>query len=283
MSPPNVASMSPPPQRILIVGGASGIGAAITTALVRTSNAQVFCFDKSIDYSSSGPLGSLLSYSNRMYGHEADVTIPDEREEAVATCLRKDVLGGIDTVIYCAGVMTPIQRVQDVDMASVEMAYSVNVFGAMAMAQLTLPHLRAARRANPLHAGFGKIIFLTSACDESVTCHGWAPYCSSKAALRRFISCLAHEEPGISVQGVSPKLTRTSMIADVVGGKFKGIMADHEVERYRLWGQAGAGMIDPPERCGEAVAKLARGLYEGGKSGETLDYEDHVPKTMGRI
>jgi NAD(P)-dependent dehydrogenase (short-subunit alcohol dehydrogenase family) len=121
------------PQRILIVGGASGIGAALTISIIRTSTAQVFVFDKNIDYSPTGPLGELLAYPNRMYGHEADVTIAEEREHAVATCVRKDVLGGIDTVVYCAGVITPIERIEKMDVAGVEGTFAVNVFGAMGM------------------------------------------------------------------------------------------------------------------------------------------------------
>jgi NAD(P)-dependent dehydrogenase (short-subunit alcohol dehydrogenase family) len=122
-----------PPQRILIVGGAAGIGAALTISIIRSSTAQVFVFDKSIDYSSSGPLAALIAYPNRMYGHEADVTIPAEREHAVATCVRKDVLGGIDTVVYCAGVITPIERIEHMDVMNVEGTFAVNVFGAMGM------------------------------------------------------------------------------------------------------------------------------------------------------
>jgi NAD(P)-dependent dehydrogenase (short-subunit alcohol dehydrogenase family) len=94
-----------------------------------------------------------------------------------------------------------------------------------------------------LNAGYGKIIFLTSACDKGVTYHGWSPYCSSKAALTRFISCLAHEEPAISVQGVYPKLARTNMSKDVINGHYKGVMANHEVERFRIWGIMGDEMI----------------------------------------
>lgn len=121
------------PQRVLVIGGASGIGASLTLHIIRTSTAQVFCLDKSIDYSPSGPLGTLLSYPNRMYGHEADVTVPGEREHAVATCIRPDVLGGIDTVVYCAGVIEPIERVEKMDMGKVEGLFGVNVFGAMAV------------------------------------------------------------------------------------------------------------------------------------------------------
>jgi hypothetical protein len=91
---------------------------------------------------------------------------------------------------------------------------------------------------------------------------------------------MAHEEPGISVQGVYPKLTRTPMPEDVVKGKFKGVMADHEVERFRIWGEMGDEMVEPPEWCGEAVGKLALGLWEGGKSGGTLYYDEHVPRKI---
>lgn len=124
------------------------------------------------------------------------------------------------------------------------------------------------------------MIFLTSACDQNVTYHGWSPYCSSKAALTRFISCFAHEEPSINVQGVYPKLTNTKMPESVIKGKYRGIMADHEVERFKMWGKMGEERIEPPEWCGEAVAKLVLGFFEGGKSGETMFYDEHVPKNI---
>jgi NAD(P)-dependent dehydrogenase (short-subunit alcohol dehydrogenase family) len=96
---------------------------------------------------------------------------------------------------------------------------------------------------HPLNSGRGKVIILSSACDTDVTYHGWSPYCMSKAALTRFISCLAHEEPLLSVQGVYPKLTRTKMPEDVIKGKYRGVMADHEVERFRIWEEMGDEMM----------------------------------------
>lgn len=108
------------------------------------------------------------------------------------------------------------------------------------------------------------------------------PYCTTKAALTRFITMLAHEEPLLTVQGVYPKLTRTKMPVDVIAGKYRGIMADHEIERFRAWNEIGDSMVEPASLCGEAVAKLALGLYCGGKSGETLCYDEHVPtKVVG--
>jgi NAD(P)-dependent dehydrogenase (short-subunit alcohol dehydrogenase family) len=36
-------------------------------------------------------------------------------------------------VVYCAGVITPIERIEKMDVASVEGTFAVNVFGAMGM------------------------------------------------------------------------------------------------------------------------------------------------------
>lgn len=91
---------------------------------------------------------------------------------------------------------------------------------------------------------------------------------------------LAHEERILTVQGVYPKLTRTKMPEDVFAGKFHGTMADHEIERFRIWDEMGDEMVEPASWCGEAVAKLALGLFAGGKSGETLYYDEHVPKKI---
>jgi len=72
------------------------------------------------------------------------------------------------------------------------------------------------------------------------------------------------------------------MSEDVIAGKYKDVMADHEIERLRVWDEIGDQMVEPPEWCGEAVAKLAVGLYEGERSGETLYYDVHVPITNTR-
>lgn len=70
------------------------------------------------------------------------------------------------------------------------------------------------------------------------------------------------------------------MPESVIKGKYRGIMADHEVERFKMWGKMGEERIEPPEWCGEAVAKLVLGFFEGGKSGETMFYDEHVPKNI---
>jgi NAD(P)-dependent dehydrogenase (short-subunit alcohol dehydrogenase family) len=140
-----------------------------------------------------------------------------------------------------------------------------------------LSYLKESRFANPTSAAYGKVILLSSACDSTVTYHGWMAYCTSKAALTRFVQLLAHEEPTLHIQGVFPKLTRTKMAQDLVDGKYKGVMADHEVERFRLWNEIGDEFVEPAEWCAEAVAKLAVGKFIGKESGWVGDYDVHVP------
>ncbi|CAO2655024.1 Nn.00g117570.m01.CDS01 [Neocucurbitaria sp. VM-36] len=270
---------APKRQTILIVGGTEGIGFEVAKAIRSRSDSSktsIVVIGLEKDGASGQESSGILE---RGIGPIfTDVTVSENRWRTVDYIVKS--YGGIDTLIYCAGVITPIERIERLDIEAVKKTFDVNVFGAMAMAQLCLPQLRQSRNSNPLNAAYGKIIILTSACDADVTYHGWAPYCTTKAALTRFISCLAHEEPTLSVQGVYPKLTRTKMPEDVIAGKYKGIMADHEIERFRIWNEMGDEMVEPPEWCGEAVAKLALGLFEGGKSGETLYYDEHVPKRI---
>ncbi|KAF2188404.1 NAD(P)-binding protein [Zopfia rhizophila CBS 207.26] len=268
--------MSPTPQAILIVGGGQGIGLETTKHVLSFSpSAKVVVFDLHAD-----PEFSSLTkaHSGRIWTILGDVTSASDRANAIEACVKET--GGIDTLVYCAGVITPIERIEKVDIDAVKRTFDVNVFGAMAMAQLCLPYLRTSFASHTTNAAHGKIIIFSSACDSDVTYMGWMPYCTSKAALTRFISMLAHEEPMVCVQGVYPKLTRTKMPEDVIAGKYKGVMADHEIERFRGWNEIGDAIIEPPKLCGEAVAKLAVGLFKGGRSGEVLWYDEHVPKQI---
>lgn len=88
---------------------------------------------------------------------------------------------------------------------------------------------------------------------------------------------MAHEEKDVHVLGVYPGLTRTTMIDDILGGKFKGIMFAEEMERFKRWEQEGTKGIEPPEWCATAVAKLALGEVKGGDSGEVKYYYELVP------
>ncbi|KAF2844807.1 NAD(P)-binding protein [Plenodomus tracheiphilus IPT5] len=271
--------MAIPSQTILIVGGTAGIGLTAAEAISRRGT--VLSRKVNIVTFGLGEVNTIKLEDElhadtvlKLYG---DVTDEAQRRDVVRQT--EENFGGIDTLVYCAGVITPIVRLQDLDIGEVKKTFDVNVFGAMAMVQLCLPHLRKSRFNNPLNTGYGKVIIMSSACDSDIMYHGWTPYCTSKAALTRFISCLAHEEPLISVQGVYPKLTRTAMVKGIFEDRYEGVMANHEIEKFKTWEEYNgeSESIEPPEWCAEGVSDLALGLAEGKKSGEMGFYDEHIP------
>jgi NADP-dependent 3-hydroxy acid dehydrogenase YdfG len=123
-------------QSILIVGGGQGIGLETTKAILSQASptARIVAFGLHAD----PELDSLSNaYSDRVKTVIGDVTSASDRSKAVETCVKE--FGGIDTLVYTAGVITPIQRIEKVDMEAVKKAYDVNVFGTMAMVGLEMP------------------------------------------------------------------------------------------------------------------------------------------------
>lgn len=95
-------------------------------------------------------------------------------------------------------------------------------------------------------------------------------YCSSKAALSRFIKMLAMEETEIKVRGVYPKLTGTGMPQAGLSGGWSKIMTKKDMDIFTNL------EVEPPAWCGIATGKMAAGIEEGGKSGDILHYDEHV-------
>jgi NAD(P)-dependent dehydrogenase (short-subunit alcohol dehydrogenase family) len=124
--------MASKPQVILVVGGTSGIGYAITQSILSSPylplNAKVIAFGL-ID--STIKLEFTKQQRERLRIVEGDVTVEEDRELAVQTCFNH--FGGLDTLVYCAGIITPIQRLEKVDVEAVKRSFDINVFGAMSM------------------------------------------------------------------------------------------------------------------------------------------------------
>ncbi|KIV96853.1 hypothetical protein PV10_00669 [Exophiala mesophila] len=265
----SITSNLPPPRSILLVGGGQGIGLESTLYLLANSPSSIHLIVFGLDINDQ--LRRHRDTHNRLHLLQGDVTKSADRERAIQLCL--DVAGALDCLVYCAGLITPIQRIENLDLDAVRLTYEVNVFGVIAMCQLALPHLLRSRRP---HA-----IILSSACDFSVTYRGWMTYCTTKAALSRFIQLFAHENPELCVQGVYPRLTDTKMPADVVAGKYAGIMAEAEIQRFRDFAKD-SSTFEPAAWCGEAVARLAYGSQMGGNTGKVLYYEEHVPDLVAK-
>lgn len=131
-------TMSGKPQVILVVGGTSGIGYSITQSLLSSPylplNAKVIAFGL-ID--STIKLEFTKQQRERLRIVEGDVTVDEDRELAMRTCF--NVFGGLDTLVYCAGIITPIQTFGKLNIEAVKRSFDVNVFGAMSMVRNSFP------------------------------------------------------------------------------------------------------------------------------------------------
>ena len=113
--------------------------------------------------------------------------------------------GRIDALVHFAG-MGLRGFFEDLLLDEIRRVYEVNVFGAMALTQAVLPHMRTARR--------GRIVITSSIAGRvgSMTISGYA---SSKWALEGWAECLSQEMApfGVHVSLLEPGLIYTEHFA----------------------------------------------------------------------
>ena len=224
--------MSNQARRVLITGGASGIGAA-TVARFRADGARVAALDLDPD--------SLerISVDVRV---AADVSVEEEILSGVDEAVGG--LGGLDVLVTCAGVACR-GSVADTELEDWEHVFGVNVRGIFLSAKAALPHLRA--------AGGGAIVNVASQ-HGLVAQPNVAAYCASKGAVIQLTRAMAvdHSVEGIRVNAVCPGPTATPMLAAYFADS-----ADPEAERERAIAATLHGRLVEPEEVADAIAYLA--------------------------
>jgi NAD(P)-dependent dehydrogenase (short-subunit alcohol dehydrogenase family) len=165
-----------PGLKVLVTGGATGIGWAIAVAL-RQQGARVYIADASAE-----KLEEALKEQPEMQGSVADVA--DARQ---IDCVFDDLvnsLGGLDVLINNAGIAGPTAGVEDIDPDDWSRTLAVNITGQFLCARRGVPLLKA--------AGGGSIINVSSAAGRL----GYplrTPYAASKWAVIGFTKSLAME------------------------------------------------------------------------------------------
>lgn len=122
----------PASQNILVVGAGRGIGFEIVKSLLRNKREflSITAFDKSFSWSVDDDDYAIFDSGSTVSMLHGDVTLAQDRDGLVERCQES---GGIDTLVYCAGVITPIERVENLSIEAVKETFDVNVFGAMEM------------------------------------------------------------------------------------------------------------------------------------------------------
>ena len=167
----------------VVTGGASGIGAAIVTALA-TKGARVAVLDLAADG-----------------GYPCDVSDPRSVESAIASVLAD--FGRIDILVNCAGIARNAPA-EDISLDYWNSTIAVNLTGTFLMCQAVGRHMLA--------SGGGVIINMASqaatvAIDEHVA------YCASKFGVLGITKVLAAEWAGrgVRVNSISPTVVLTEL------------------------------------------------------------------------
>jgi short-subunit dehydrogenase len=187
---------------VIVVGGSSGIGAEIARQLAG-AGARVAILARRTDELESVARSSPERL--RPYPHDTRQT-----EAAPGLFERiEDDLGGVDTLVYAAGVMPAIAR-NEYAFEKDRETIAVNVLGAMAWMNLAAARFEAARG--------GTIVGISSIAGERGRL-GNPAYCASKAALTAYLEALRNRcsRHGVNVVTAKPGFVDTAMTRGLPG------------------------------------------------------------------
>jgi NAD(P)-dependent dehydrogenase (short-subunit alcohol dehydrogenase family) len=178
----------------LITGSSAGFGQAIARAALARGDRVVATARR------PETVEALAGEApDRVLAQPLDVTQPETGAQAVAAAL--DRFGRIDVLVNNAGYGT-VGAVEEIDPSDLRSVMDTMFFGAVALTQAVLPHMRA--------RGSGAIVQISSMGGQ-VTAPGFGAYCAAKFALEGLSESLAAEVGplGIHVLIVEPGAFRT--------------------------------------------------------------------------
>jgi NAD(P)-dependent dehydrogenase (short-subunit alcohol dehydrogenase family) len=177
------------PGRVLITGGASGLGAAVARAVSESGGTPIV-------------LDRDISAVNDVAAFEVDVS--DTRRTEVEVRRIADSYHGLDAVVTAAGI-DRCGRLEDVAPEEWERVISVNLLGTVAVVRSALPFLTESH---------GRVVTVASSLALKAVADATA-YCASKFGVLGFSRALAAETRGrIGVTTLIPSGMRTRFFDD---------------------------------------------------------------------
>jgi NAD(P)-dependent dehydrogenase (short-subunit alcohol dehydrogenase family) len=223
-------------QRIVILGGTSGIGLA-TAQAAAAEGARVV-----IASSSQGKVKeALATLPPGAGGHALDVT----DEQAVKAFFAG--LGLFDHLVFTAGETLRLGRLADTDMVAARSFFGVRYWGAYMAAKYGSGGVRS-----------GGSIVLTSGLAGKRPHAGWSLGASICAAMEGLTRALAVELAPIRVNIVSPGVVRSPLWANMTA-------ADRDALYQRSAARLPVGHVGEVEEIAEAYLYLMRQTYTTGQ------------------
>ncbi len=188
-------SQSSGPGRVLVTGGAFGLGAAVVAA-VRDRGGTPIVLDRDIS-----SLGDVAAYQ---------VDVADTAAVTRAVDQAAADAGGLDAVVTAAGI-DRCGRLEDVPVDDWALVVNVNLFGTVSTVRAALPALKASR---------GRVVTVASTLALKGASDATA-YCASKFGVIGFTQALAAELKG------------EVGVTQLIPGGMKTRFFDDRTEQYR--------------------------------------------------
>jgi benzil reductase ((S)-benzoin forming) len=174
----------------VVTGGTSGIGRALVYALVARNEAVCVVGRR------EGLLQELACSSRLIVPIQADIS-SEAGCQRVSEILKN--IGPLKALVNNAGVIEPIAPIATITRHAWRALMSTNLDAPLFLTQLLKDQLLGGR---VLNIGSGAAY---------LPIHGWAAYCTSKAALSMLTRCWQIECPDIAFASVMPGIVDTAM------------------------------------------------------------------------
>lgn len=241
-------------RRCLVTGAAGAIGLATARRLCE-AGARVALGD--LDREAIAAAADELRTAGYT-AHTLPLDVTDEASVAGVVDEAARLLGGLDTLVANAGILT-LGRVEDLPADAFRRTLDVNLVGTFLCVQAAVPRLRA--------AGGGAIVCVAShAGIEGVAAAG--AYCASKFGVVGLTESLARElaADGIRANAVAPGMIDSPMLNDYLDrlAATEGISAERATAR--ILEDVPIGRLGEPTEVAEAIVFLAsdRASYISG-------------------
>ncbi len=241
-------------RKILVTGGASGIGLACTTAFLEQGG-HVVMVDQDGERGEQ-TLRALREKHQNIHFVQADIAEFGQCEQAYDSAV--SLVGDIDTLMNNAGI-SPKKAgqgvgVDEMDVAEWDRVVAVNLSGAFYFSKLVAPAMKKAR--------FGRIVSVSSVAGKAYLDVCAVHYSATKAALIGFTRHLAGELGpfGITVNAIAPGRIDTDMVA------MAGAAANQ-----RFVDQTPMGRLGEPREAADLCLYLASKKEASFVTGQVVD------------
>ncbi len=223
-------------QRVVVLGGSSGIGLATAQAAGRAGAGVVIASSRRARVDEA-----LAMLPEGAEGHALDLT------DAAAVEALFGRIGAFDHLVFTAGETLMLGSLADTDLAAAQRFFALRYWGAFTAAKFGSPHLRPG----------GSITFTTGTAGRRPR-PGWSLGASVCSAVEGLTRALAVELAPLRVNAVAPGLVKTPLWAGMGEG-------DRETLYAGAVARLPVGHAGEPAEIAETYLYLMRQSYGTGQ------------------